>query len=1209
MSYSRRQLEALGEPFGDSATQKKLGGRIYGGGGGGPTQTSVSSTELPEWARPYAQETLQRADALSRREFTPYTGGERIAGFQPLQTQAQQAAGTLAPAAQLGQATGIAGLAGTEAFRAGQYAPGQFESAFQAPAAYTPGQFTAQQVQAPGLTQYQMAAPERVAGSQVGTPTMQAAQTGFRPDLQAFQIGAPAPLQTPEMQAAQTGYRPDLQMFQMAAPERVRTGTFTRPGTAEQYMSPYIEQALTPQLREAQRASDILGAAQSAQAAKAGALGGGRAAIMQAERQRALATQMGDIRARGLQSAYEQAQQLYGTEQQRALQAALANQQAGITAGGQNLAAALGVQQLGTQTGLQTALANLSSQQQANVQNQAAALQTQGLSAQQALQTALANQQAALGTQQLGTQAGLQTALANLSSEQQANVQNQAAALQSQGLNAQQALQAALANQQAGLTAGQTNLQALLGVQQLGAGQSLQAQLANQQAFQAAQQLGEQSRQFGAGQGLQAAGLGAQYGQAAQQLGEQSRQFGAGLGLQGLQTAQQSANILGQLGQQQFGQQQGIIGLQSQLGQQQQALEQQRLSQAYQDFLNEQNYQYRQLGFMSDLIRGLPLGQQSAQSVYGGQPSAIQNLAGLGMGAYGLSRLGGFKKGGIVQDMAEGGYAGISEKVRANPTKYSEAQIRAAVERGVLDVKTAEMALEQIAKARQAAAGINVLSSGLPEQQYAPGGIVAFDDGGPVQRYQSQGFVQAAPIGADPIAIKAQNELEEMNQGRRISFSPDVDQFLAKRPSSAPQQAYAERERQQALSAGRGAARGAGLAPLSAEQLNPFSMEPGFAAPITLAVDAGKGAGETPDQAGVAVPSRAATVGRQAPTTFNDLMAQAAKARTDAVPKGLAELSLAGITPAAYRQQLQEAMPEKPTENAMTPFQEELVGERKKAAQEAFAESQKISDRMDVLREAQMKRAEAKQKDLTTDRDRTVGIAFLEAAQAIVKPGQSLATSLVSGAAAGGKRYLADKERLDKRADELAEAINRLDEARVGDARERASAKAQLNNAMNAAKESMVQFRQTAYNENKADARAGTEVALNREAQSANFALQKQKAVLDAMQNAEANVFRAATAQAALQQAQRPGAQLELLEAINKDPSLLQTFRVMNPTEKKNVMEYYTQWLDKSGPSVQTMDPAQRVAAFLSEYASLAGLRGPSVSTQPTGKVLNQPSR
>jgi hypothetical protein len=36
MNYSRRQLYALGEPLGESATRLKVGGRIYGGGGGNP---------------------------------------------------------------------------------------------------------------------------------------------------------------------------------------------------------------------------------------------------------------------------------------------------------------------------------------------------------------------------------------------------------------------------------------------------------------------------------------------------------------------------------------------------------------------------------------------------------------------------------------------------------------------------------------------------------------------------------------------------------------------------------------------------------------------------------------------------------------------------------------------------------------------------------------------------------------------------------------------------------------------------------------------------------------------------------------------------------------------------------------------------------------------------------------------------------------------
>jgi hypothetical protein len=142
----------------------------------------------------------------------------------------------------------------------------------------------------------------------------------------------------------------------------------------------------------------------------------------------------------------------------------------------------------------------------------------------------------------------------------------------------------------------------------------------------------------------------------AQGMGEQSRQYGAGLGMQGLQTGLQAAGQLGQLGQNEYGQRMGITQLQSQLGTQQQQQAQRPLDMAYQDFLNQQNYPYKQLGFMSDMIRGLPLGQQSTQSVYQGSGNAMSQLAGIGMGAYGLSRAGVFDSKGN----AEGGLMGYA---------------------------------------------------------------------------------------------------------------------------------------------------------------------------------------------------------------------------------------------------------------------------------------------------------------------------------------------------------------------------------------------------------------------------------------------------------------------------------------------------------------------------------------------------------------------
>lgn len=503
MSYSRRQLEALGEPLGESVTRKEGGRIIYGGGGSAPSQqTQTQIIDLPEWAKPYAQKGLAKGEALTEREYVPYRG-ERIAGFSPMQQQAFGSAAQLGPSAA-GQA-GI-GLAGAAASRA----------------------------------------------------------LGTRYD----------PTQATYLQAQ----GPELQQFQMGPAERVRADMFGG-RQASQYMSPYIEQAIAPQLREAQRSSEMQRQADQARAVASGAFGGSRQAIVEAERQRNLGTQMGDIRARGLQSAYEQAAQQFNQDAARRMQAQLANQQAGINVGGQNLQAALGVQQLGAQTGMQ-------------------------------------------------------------------------------------------------------------------------AQLANQQAFQNAQQ-----------------------------LAEQSRQFGGSLGMQGLQTALQGAGQLGALGSQQFGQQKEAIGLQSQLGAQQQALEQQGLSQQYQDFLNQQRYPYQQLEFMSNLLRGTPMG--TVQSMYTPAPTMAQNIGALGLGAYGIGQLM-RAEGGTVSSYAEGGSVTDERNVDDILDKLSDAQLHQARDMAVSRQDAAQVAqidkeLAQRASLRSGlGSAFNTIPEDRQEQMMANGGIVAF---------------------------------------------------------------------------------------------------------------------------------------------------------------------------------------------------------------------------------------------------------------------------------------------------------------------------------------------------------------------------------------------------------------------------------------------------------------------------------------------------
>ncbi len=316
-----------------------------------PTQTNISQTTIPDYAKPYVETLLGKAEAVTDINKNPYVAypGQRTADFVKLQNDAFAAAGNLGPASQLTDATDLAQRAGLGAlgtrYDAGQFGPQQF----------------------------------------------------------AQQVGG--------------------------------------------YMSPYIQQALIPQMREARRQAEIGATQQQAQATQSGAFGGARDAIMRAERERNLATQLGDIQATGLQNAYMQAANQY-----------------------------------------------------------------------------------------------------------------------------------------------------------------------------------QQGAQFG----------------------EQSRQFGAGLGLQGLQTGLQAAGALGNLGATQFGQQAQTLGIQNQMGGTQQQQQQNILNQQYQDFLTQKQYPYQQLGFMSDMLRGLPLSQSSTQMY--SNPNFLTQAAGAVGTAYMGNKIFNGASGGLPED-------------------------------------------------------------------------------------------------------------------------------------------------------------------------------------------------------------------------------------------------------------------------------------------------------------------------------------------------------------------------------------------------------------------------------------------------------------------------------------------------------------------------------------------------------------------------------
>ena len=421
--------------------------------------------------------------------------------------------------------------------------------------------YTSRDATSQGYTAAQSAAINAEAARLGVAPEAVAAQFRGPQDIASTNVSSGAPLTAFQMNAAQSQYAPTLTQYGMGAAPTVATKSFVDKGTAESYMSPYMQQVVDVQQREAQRQSDIAGQAQQAQAARSGAFGGSRDSIMRAEGARNLATQKSGIQAQGLQNAFQQAQQQFNAEQGYGLQGQIANQQAGLTVGQQNLGAQLGIQQLGTQTGTQIALANLSNSQQAAVQNQAAQLQAQGMTSSQALQAALANQSSGLQAAQANQGMAFNTSAQNAQLAQQAALANQSMQGQygitqgqfSQAANMQTSAQA----QQAALA----NAAATSAASQFGASAANQAQLANAAATSAASQFGasaanqaslayaaaaNQASLFGAGASNQAqlANAAAANQLAAQNAAQQSAasQFGAGASNQAQLANQAAAN-------------------------------------------------------------------------------------------------------------------------------------------------------------------------------------------------------------------------------------------------------------------------------------------------------------------------------------------------------------------------------------------------------------------------------------------------------------------------------------------------------------------------------------------------------------------------------------------------------------------------------------------------------------------------------------------
>ena len=223
---------------------------------------------------------------------------------------------------------------------------------------------------------------------------------------------------------------------------------------------------------------------------------------------------------------------------------------------------------------------------------------------------------------------------------------------------------------------------------------------------------------------------------------------------QGLDTAFSNAQNQYNQG---FGQNIQAIGLQNQMGAQQQAQTQKGLDVAQQDFLTQKNYPYQQLSYMANLVRGTPMGMNLQSQVYQAPPSTAQTIGALGAGAIGASRLFG-AEGGLASAYADGGsvktYAGDSGSVTSEenvksianflPKEQVPRSLQMAQQRNDLD---AQIALQkQMAENASIDRGLGSAFNSLPPQMQdgvvraAGGGILAFKDGDVVDSSETPDF-------------------------------------------------------------------------------------------------------------------------------------------------------------------------------------------------------------------------------------------------------------------------------------------------------------------------------------------------------------------------------------------------------------------------------------------------------------------------------------
>jgi hypothetical protein len=345
----------------------------------------------------------------------------------------------------------------------------------------------------------------------------------------------------------------------------------------------------------------------------------------------------------------------------------------------------------------------------------------------------------------------------------------------------------------------------------------------------------------------------------------------------------------------------------------------------------------------------------------------------------------------------------------------------------VVDQMVAEMAPQQLPEDQ----GIGQLPAG--EMNFAGGGIVAFADGGDVERYSGGGELLRTTTGGKSWFLDVPSTMRDPS----VPYYREIPSPLA----GLANKQFATKE--EALAAYNQLAQ-----PAAPAALKGTMPGPGY---TRGAMEGDPRLNTPPSQPFVAAPTADTTRKGPRPAPTDKAAAPIPAAQTEGLgaldPNKLFATALAGAS--------KEVRPEKE-------MLEALNAERKTAAESELSGVKALNEKFADAFKGRRERLDTREGAIGKMKDQNFGLALLQAGAAMMSTPGSLGTSIGRGIQSGSQQYVAGLDKINSAKDKLADARDRLDDLQLNrdemSAREILKAEAKIRDTALAGQENMIKF-------------------------------------------------------------------------------------------------------------------------------------------------------